>query len=156
MTVPFPAADRGPVPKHPSWETTEATMADTTTSPHFANLAAVSTAMLTTFRRSGRAVSTPVSIVVDGEAVYFVTAVDSGKAKRLAHTDAVTLAPCTTGGRVLGDAVAGRARAIDAGAHRRVLRPTRPLLWSYLLYRLRGRAMRVYRVVPVPSTPAHG
>lgn len=63
--------------------------------PHVANLEAASTALLTTFRRSGEGVSTPVSSTV-GDDVYFVTAVDSVKAKRLARNDAVTIAPSTT------------------------------------------------------------
>jgi PPOX class probable F420-dependent enzyme len=74
----------------------DATMPRTTRPPHIANLEAASTALLTTFRRSGEGVSTPVSITVDGDDVYFVTTVDSGKAKRLARNDAVTIAPCMT------------------------------------------------------------
>lgn len=116
-------------------------------------LAAASTGMLTTFRRSGQPVATPVSITIDSDHVYFATAVDSGKAKRLASNDAVTLAPCTTTGTVTGPAVTGRARplgAADRRQQRRMLRPTRPLFWSYLLYRLRGMSMRVYEVAPTP------
>lgn len=131
-------------------------MPDTTTAPHFANLTTASTALLTTFRRSGQGVSTPVSVVVDGDEVYFVTPVDSGKAKRLAHDDAVTLAPCTARGDVVGDTVAGRAQPLPLAGHRGALRPTRPLFGSYLLYRLRCRVMRLYRVQPAGSTPMHG
>lgn len=114
-------------------------------------LAATSTGLLTTFRRSGQEVATPVSIAVDADRIYFVTAVDSGKAKRLANNDAVTLAPCTTGGTVTGPAITGRARPLDAaGRHqfRRLLRPTRPLFWSHLLYRLQRKTMRLYEITP--------
>jgi PPOX class probable F420-dependent enzyme len=129
-------------------------MTDTSTTARPAPLAAASTGLLTTFRRSGQPVATPVSITIDSDHVYFVTAVDSGKAKRLASNDAVTLAPCTTTGTVTGPTVAGHARPLDAAdrrQHRRVLRPIRPLFWSYLLYRLRGKRMHVYEVTPTPD-----
>jgi PPOX class probable F420-dependent enzyme len=129
---------------------------DTTTPARLADLAANSTALLTTFRRSGQAVATPVSITVDGDHAYFATAVDSGKAKRIAANAAVTLASCTTTGHVTGPTVAGTARAVSPAQRQRLrlLRPTRALFWSYLLYRLRGKTMRLYEVVftaPPPS-----
>jgi uncharacterized protein len=114
----------------------------------FAELEASKTAMLTTFRRDGQEVSSPVSIALNGDRAYFVTAIDSGKAKRLANNPAVTLAPCTVGGTLLGEAVGGEARPLDGPGRRRFLRPTGTLFWSYLLYRVRGKTMRVYEVVP--------
>src|SRR4029450_5585742 len=84
-------------------------MASSDRSADFAPLQGSTTALLTTFRRGGEAVGPPLSIVVTGGNAYFVTAGDSGKAKRLAHTDRVTLAPCTLGGKVTGDTVAGPA-----------------------------------------------
>lgn len=114
-------------------------------------LTTAGTGMLTTFRRSGQGVPTPVSIAVDGDHVYFATASDSGKAKRLASDDAVTLAPCTPSGKVTGRAVVGRARTYEP-AHRsqrwRLLRPTRSIVWSLLLYRMRGKKVRLYEVTP--------
>lgn len=110
------------------------------------------TALLTTYRRGGEAVATPVSIAHAAGHAYFVTAVGSGKAKRLAGRDRVRLAPCTVGGTPLGEAVDGRARLLNGAAAlraRRLLRPTGPLFWSWLLYRLRGHAMNVYEVSPV-------
>jgi PPOX class probable F420-dependent enzyme len=74
------------------------------------------TALLTTYRRGGAAVATPVSIAVAAERAYFVTPADSGKAKRLAGCNRVQLAPCTVGGTPLGEAVDGRARLLD-GPH---------------------------------------
>ena len=56
---------------------------------------------LTTFRRDGTPVSTPVWVVkLDGERIGFWTSSGSGKAKRLAHTDRVTVAPSDARGRV--------------------------------------------------------
>jgi len=57
--------------------------------------------LLTTFRRDGTPVSTPVWVVpLDGGNVGFWTSSGSGKAKRLAHTDRVTVQPCDARGRV--------------------------------------------------------
>jgi PPOX class probable F420-dependent enzyme len=93
-----------------------------------------------------------VSIALEDERAYFVTAADSGKAKRLARDPRVTLAPCTASGKVVGETVSGQAQR-RAGQERRrgrrLLRPTRSLFWSYLLYRLRGKTMTVYEVVAV-------
>jgi uncharacterized protein len=111
------------------------------------------TALLTTFRDGGEAVGTPLSIAVAGGKVYFVTATDSGKARRLAHTARVTLAPCTLGGKVTGEAVPGRARRLDPAERRTaakgLLKPTGPLFWSLVAFRLfHGRKMELFEVVP--------
>jgi PPOX class probable F420-dependent enzyme len=108
------------------------------------------TALLTTYRRDGRPVPTPVSLAVVGDRAYFVTAAASGKAKRLARCERVMLAPCASGGRPIGPGVTGRARPVDGAARRRLrptlLRPTGALFWSWLLYRVRGHAMALYEV----------
>ena len=62
---------------------------------------------LTTFRRSGAPVPTPVWAAPDGESLVVWTRADSGKVKRLRHTPRVTVAPCDVRGRVQGDAVDG-------------------------------------------------
>ena len=128
-------------------------MASSDDSAGFAPLEGSTTALLTTFRHGGEAVGTPLSIVVTGGKAYFVTAGDSGKAKRLAHTDRVTLAPCTLGGKVTGDTVAGRARRLPPEERRRaakgLLKPTKGLFWSLVTYRLvHGKKMELYEVVP--------
>jgi PPOX class probable F420-dependent enzyme len=56
--------------------------------------------LLTTFRRSGEPVATPVwSVALDDGQIGFWTSSGSGKAKRLAHTDRVTVQPCDARGR---------------------------------------------------------
>ena len=64
---------------------------------------------LTTFRRTGVPVSTPVWAAADGDSLVVWTRPDSGKVKRLRHTARVTVAPCTFRGRVEGPAVDGDA-----------------------------------------------
>lgn len=57
--------------------------------------------LLTTYRRSGEAVPTPVWVVaLDGGDVGFWTSSMSGKVKRMAHTAAVTVQPCDARGKV--------------------------------------------------------
>ena len=60
---------------------------------------------LTTSRRSGAAVATPVWAAPDGDTLVVWTRADSGKVKRLRHTSRVTVAPCDVRGRVTGPAV---------------------------------------------------
>ncbi len=56
---------------------------------------------LTTFKRDGTPVTTPVwAAPVDDGRIGFYTSSTSGKAKRLAHTSKVTVQPCDARGRV--------------------------------------------------------
>jgi uncharacterized protein len=130
-------------------------MADTDHAAGFGPLESSKTALLTTFRRGGEAVGTPLSIAVADGKAYFVTASDSGKARRLADNPEVTLAPCTVGGKVTGDTVAGRARLLEPSERRRaakgLLKPTEGLFWSLVAYRLQGKKMVLFEVAPVTS-----
>lgn len=57
--------------------------------------------LLTTYRRDGTAVSTPVWWVDMGDGSFgFWTSSASGKAKRLAHTSRVTVQPCNGRGAI--------------------------------------------------------
>lgn len=114
---------------------------------------------LTTFRRDGSPVSTPVWVAPDGEDLLVVTLDDTGKTKRLAHTARVELRPCTVRGVVAPDAprYAGRARVHrDAAAIARVKRAIGAKYgWWYraltvvepVLDRLPGRRARAAIVV---------
>ncbi|WP_222193436.1 PPOX class F420-dependent oxidoreductase [Modestobacter italicus] len=79
---------------------------------------------LTTFRRSGAPVSTPVwaAPLVDGpgpahggevHSLVVWTNADSGKVKRLRHTSRVTVAPCDVRGRPAGPAVEAVATLLE-------------------------------------------
>jgi hypothetical protein len=68
--------------------------------------------LLTTFRRDGTAVATPVwAVKLDDERIGFWTSSGSGKAKRLAHTERVTVTACDARGRV-----SAGAEVVDATA----------------------------------------
>ncbi|CAN7274647.1 PPOX class F420-dependent oxidoreductase [Knoellia sp. LjRoot47] len=80
---------------------------------------------LTTFRRNGKGVATPVWIAPDGDDLLVVTVDDTGKTKRLAHTARVELRPCSVRGEVAPGAPRYAARASvhrDAAAIARVKR----------------------------------
>lgn len=65
---------------------------------------------ITTYRRNGEGVATPVNLLmVDGKA-YVYTAAERGKAKRIRNNPQVLLAPSTYGSKVSGPAHAGTAR----------------------------------------------
>jgi PPOX class probable F420-dependent enzyme len=81
----------------------------------FVTLADEKYVLLTTTRRNGVPVSTPVWVVpLDDHKLGFWTSSESGKAKRLAHTDRVTVQPCDARGRVKAGttAVAGTAKVV--------------------------------------------
>ena len=67
---------------------------------------------LTTFRKTGQAVTTPVWFAQSLGTIYVETHADAGKLKRLRHTARVTLAPCTYSGKVTGAVIAGKARIL--------------------------------------------
>lgn len=71
---------------------------------------------LITFRRSGDAVSTPVWFALDSGTIYVESGPDAGKVKRIRHTARVTVAACTTTGKVTGPALDGRARILTEQA----------------------------------------
>jgi PPOX class probable F420-dependent enzyme len=83
---------------------------------YFAALSASNYMLLTTFRRDGRAVATPVHVVAEADRAFFRTWDVSGKAKRLRHTATVEVAPCSSRGRSRGPAV--RAKVVLLAAKR--------------------------------------
>ncbi len=78
--------------------------------------------LLTTFRRDGTPVGTPVHIAVVGSIAYIRTFDPSGKLKRIRRNHDVEIAACTIRGRVTGPAMRATARILDgeesAGAGR--------------------------------------
>jgi len=117
----------------------------------FAALPTKGVALLTTFRRIGDAVSTPVEIRARGERVYFTTWSTTGKVKRLAHTPSVTLARCTRMGKPTGPSVAGIARRLDGAEAEAASTYFGQGPWARIwdqIYRLRGWRAIVYEVAP--------
>jgi uncharacterized protein len=69
--------------------------------------------LLTTFRRDGRAVPTPLWVMPDGAGLAFWTVRDSGKVKRVRNNARVTVTACDLRGNPHGPTYTGRARLGD-------------------------------------------
>ena len=69
---------------------------------------------MTTSKRDGTSVSTPVNVVVANDHAYFRTWSTSGKAKRLRRDSHLQIAPSTFRGRPTGPAVPATARLLGA------------------------------------------
>ncbi|MEV8254738.1 PPOX class F420-dependent oxidoreductase [Rhodoglobus sp. NPDC076762] len=84
----------------------------------FSSLAHETYVSVTTFRKSGEPVSTPVWVVADGDRLLVTTSSTSGKVKRIRHTNRVTLTPCDMRGTLSEGAatVPGAAAVLDDAA----------------------------------------
>jgi len=79
----------------------------------FDAIPAARTILLTTYRRDGTPVGTPVNVVVGpGDVAYIRTFDPSGKLKRMRRNADVDVAPCTVRGRVTGPTVPARVRIL--------------------------------------------
>ena len=116
----------------------------TVTDPTLQSFEQQKTVLLTTFKRDGTPVGTPVSIVVEGDRAFVRTWDTAGKAKRIRSNPEVTITPCTAGGRATGPPVPARARILageESARAGRLLAGKYPLLHGLLvqlLHRLRG------------------
>ncbi len=83
-------------------------------------IGAASYALITTYRKDGRAVPTPVWVVRDADAVAVWTVTGSGKVKRIRRNATVLIGQCDVRGRPIGDQVAGQAVILDSAGSERV------------------------------------
>jgi PPOX class probable F420-dependent enzyme len=67
---------------------------------------------LTTLRKTGQGVTTPVMFAQGLGTIYVGTRADACKLKRLRCNERVTLAACTYSGKVIGAVSAGKARIL--------------------------------------------
>jgi PPOX class probable F420-dependent enzyme len=103
---------------------------------------------LTTYRRNGVGVLTPVSPVVRDAKLYFLTMSETGKVKRLRNNPRVTLAASTANGRLTGPRIEGTARRLSE-AESAGLRSEFRRAWGIMGYLILGvqdlrRKKRVY------------
>ena len=104
----------------------------------FATLASEPYLCLTTFRRDGTAVPTPVwAAPRDGHLLVW-TGAESGKVKRLRYSPVATVAPCDRGGSLLGEPVR---------AHVRIMRPDEKKVLDATLKAKYGWQFRVFALV---------
>ena len=107
---------------------------------------------VTSFKRDGTGVATPVWFVSDGRRLFALTDLHSAKARRMRRDTRVLVASCRVNGKLRGDPVPARAEVLTATAE--LDRVQRLLLERYkisyrlvmLAYRL-GRRLRGQRSV---------
>jgi uncharacterized protein len=100
--------------------------------------------LLTTYKRDGTPIGTPVNIAVDGNRAFVRTFDTAWKLKRIHNNPEVEIAPSTGRGRLTGPAIRARARLLEgeesAYAGRLLVRK-HPILHRILVplvHRLRG------------------
>jgi hypothetical protein len=72
---------------------------------------------LTTFRKNGAAVATPVWFGEEADKLYVMTRSDMGKTKRIRNNPRVRVAPCTIRGKVTGPQFDVTARSLPPEEH---------------------------------------
>jgi uncharacterized protein len=129
------------------------------TAGYFTPISKTKYTQLTTFRRDGTPVATPVHTAAEPDepdVVYFRTWDTTGKAKRLRHTSAVLVAPSTLRGQAIRPAIRAEAHLLDGAASQHaasVLASKHPVLHGRLIpwyHRRRGWVTQQYRLDPPP------
>lgn len=93
---------------------------------------------LTTFRKTGVGVPTPVWFGEQDGKLYVMTRGDMGKSKRIRNNPSVKVAPCTIRGKVTGPGFSATARILPKEEHARARQTINrkywmariPLIWA--------------------------
>jgi PPOX class probable F420-dependent enzyme len=110
--------------------------------------------LLTTFRRDGTPVPTPVWVVRVGQELLVWTNPAAGKVKRIRRDGRVQIGPCSRSGKPLGRSVAAHARILDEDESSVVL-PA--LIRKYgLVARLTTSATTLHALFGRPPRPVGG
>jgi hypothetical protein len=110
--------------------------------------------LLTTFRRDGTAVPTPVWVVRIGDELVVWSNPTAGKMKRIRRDPRIEIGPCTRRGKALGRAIPGTARILENSELAAVL-PA--LIDKYgLIARLTSLPSAVMKAVGKPPPPVGG
>ena len=115
-------------------------MATTTAFPHLQNQTYMN---LTTYRKTGVAVTTPVWFAQEGDKIYVFTAGESGKVKRIRNNGTVEVAPCNASGKPLGASQSAIARLLSPEEGKRAdAIVTRKYGWQKRIFGLIGMIRR--------------
>jgi hypothetical protein len=114
------------------------------------------TVLLTTYKRDGTAVGTPVSIAFDGDRAFFRSYDKAWKTRRLRHDPRARVAPCTLRGRPTGPAIQARATLLQGEQARSAARALarRHRVLQAILVPTAHRLMR-YRTMHYELRPDH-
>jgi PPOX class probable F420-dependent enzyme len=97
---------------------------------------------VTSFKADGSGVATPLWFVSDGERLFALTDLHSGKVRRLRRNPRVLVAPCRASGKLRGEPLPARAEVLTGGPD--LERVQRLLIERYRIsYRL---MMFIYRL----------
>jgi uncharacterized protein len=125
----------------------------------FSSLSGRKYCLLTTFRRNGDPVPTPVWFGLAGGRLYFHSESSVGKMKRIRNEPRVLVAPCTVRGKPLGSPAEGRARVLgedEAASAERAIAANYGLFRR--IYEAGGSRLPVdmvyVEVTPAPPRPA--
>ena len=75
---------------------------------------------ITTYRKNGKPVPTPVWFALENDKLYVATEPGSGKVKRIHNNPNVLLAPCTQRGKLTGPTLKGVAHILPADREKQV------------------------------------
>ncbi len=117
-----------------------------TQSAPFTALAGAKYLSLTTFRKSGDPVTTPVWFAEKEGKLYVFTFPGAGKAKRIRHTARVRVAPCTVNGKATGTVSEARARIITEEQEKKLADATLAKKYG-LTWRLYNGTMGAIRAI---------
>lgn len=112
---------------------------------YFSNLTKHQFMSLTTFRKTGATVATPVWFAQDGNRLVMTTSATAGKIKRIRNNPRVTVAPSDMRGKVLGDAISALARILqgdEAVVAENLLKKKYGLQWT--MFNFSDKAGRIY------------
>jgi PPOX class probable F420-dependent enzyme len=110
---------------------------------------------LTTYKRDGTPVGTPVTIAVAGDRAFIRSYDRAGKTKRMRNRPDVRIAPSTVRGKVVGPEIGARSRLLsgkEAAEAARAVARRQPVLQG-IAVPLSHRLMR-YRTLHYEITPA--
>jgi PPOX class probable F420-dependent enzyme len=105
---------------------------------------------ITTFKRDGTAVSTPVWVAGENGNLLVISEADSWKVKRIRRDGHVRIAPCGARGAVHGDPVDANA-TIDPDTVTVEKLLARKYGWKYRAYKRLGAIARKLRRQPTPT-----
>jgi hypothetical protein len=118
--------------------------------------------LLTSHRRDGTRVGTPVSLAVDGDRGFVRSPGTAWKVKRIRRDPRVEIAPCTLRGRPTGPSLPALARRLEGDEARqaaRALRRRHPVLQGVLVplaHKLLRCGTAHYEIRALASAPAGG
>jgi len=110
--------------------------------------------LLTTYRRDGTGVSTPMHLAVDGDHGYFGTATDAAKVKRIRRDPNGGVAACSANGKVSGPTFPCRLRILhgeEAARAERAIKRKYPIAQGVLISLV--KAFKRDRGIYVELTP---